>query len=161
VLTICFVERVVPAADAKRSLNADEKILPRLPHDAIRMVSLDDQQLLALHPRVDCHERVSCPALNGARRPHTARPKDARRNAAFLLRHDRASAFLGERQLEILRREPNLASELEQLLLGKILLAIARAALELGGSGQHALEARAIESRNGGGRLGRRVGRRR
>jgi hypothetical protein len=51
-------QRVVPPADPQRSLDADHKIVARLPHDPLGVMPLHDQQLFSLHPGVDCLKHI-------------------------------------------------------------------------------------------------------
>jgi hypothetical protein len=140
---------IVTTADLESSLEPDEKIAARLPDNPIGVVSLHDQQLLPLHPRVDRCEYIGRLAGNRARGAHAARSEYARDDAALFVRGNRACAFLGQCLSKVLRREPDFAPQLEKLLLGEFLSRFAGAALELGGAREHPLEAGAVERANG------------
>jgi hypothetical protein len=70
---------------------------------------------------------------------------------------DGSGAFLGERLPQVLRRKADLATQIEELLLGEFFDGVAARALKLSRAREHALERRAIEPGNrnvGGGWIG-------
>jgi hypothetical protein len=80
-------QRVVSPANLECTLEPDEKILPRLPHDAIRVVALHDQHFLILHPSVDRREHIGRLPDHGAIRAHSTRTEEAGGNSALVIRH--------------------------------------------------------------------------
>jgi hypothetical protein len=66
----------------------------------------------------------------------------------FVVRRDRPGAFLGECLPQVLRLKADLATQVEELLLGEFFDGVSARALKLSRAREHALERRAIEPGN-------------
>ena len=119
-------QRVVAAADLERALEPDEKILTRLPHDAVGVMALDDQQFLPLHPRVDRgeHVRAPCPERCAPRARGSDRTGSPRNHARPPEPTDRVRSSASACR-RLCGDKPDFLAELDQLLLGELLVGVA------------------------------------
>ena len=110
-------------------------------------MSLDDEQLLPLHPRVDRAEHVVRLAVDGAARRDPRRADESRENAVLVLGEYRPRPFFGERLAKVLRREAHFLSEVDQLLFCELFarIGVRRLPLKLSRARQHALERAAVD----------------
>src|SRR3954469_2094744 len=108
-------------------------------------MALHDQQFLPLHPCIDRRENIGWFSGNRPSSANAAGAEQRGSDASFVIRNVRSRSFFGEGLPKMLWRQADFLSELEQLLLGELFTRVVRSALQLRGTRQHTLQARAVE----------------
>jgi hypothetical protein len=125
-------ERIASTTDVESPSDRTDEIAPSLPNDPIGELPLYLQAFLSLHPRIDPFENVVRMPCDDTACSDPRTTKQFRGHATAIGWQRDTRAFLRKCLTQMLRRQADFLSELENLRFGEHFLRLARSDLQLG-----------------------------